>query len=127
MRTLAAGKLDRRIRIERDGVPGHDGYRRVPGEAFVLAERWAERVTGAGSEKFVDAVTAATAVVVFRIRWSAELDPERDGDPPGVNPRDRVRYPATEAGRVHDIVSAVEIGRREGIEITTIARSDAQS
>ncbi len=37
-----------------------------------------------------------------------------------IDPKDRVRF----EGRVYDIVGVKEIGRREGLEITAVARPD---
>ncbi len=122
--SIRSGKLDRRIRIERDGAPVHDGYRQTPGAPVVLAARWAEYLPGSGSEPFEDAAKQAEVDAVFRIRWDAALDPNRTGEPPGINPRDRVRFPATEDGHLYGIVRAVEIGRREGIEIAVSGRAD---
>jgi len=120
-RPLRSARLDRRIRIERDGPVAHNGYTEAPREPVVLAPRWAEVVPGAGSETIDGEQEQATAPTLFRIRWAAALDPNAPG---GINPRDRVRYPAKDSGRLHDVVSAVEIGRREGIEITAVARTD---
>jgi len=120
MAGLAAGSLDRRIRIERDGPTTHDGYQNAPGEPVVLATVWASARPGGGRERYANAENAATAPMVFTIRWTRALDPNA---PEGISPADRVRYPATDAGRLYDIKSAVELGRRDGIVIAAVRKS----
>lgn len=116
---LDAGRLDRRIRIERDGLPVHDGLQNVAGAPSVFAERWASVRPGGGRERFASAENAATAPMVFWLRWDRTLDPSAPG---GVGTADRIRYPARDDGQLYDIKSAVEIGRREGIEIAAVRR-----
>lgn len=113
---MKIGRLDRRIRIERDGPPTHDGYQNVPGQPFILAERWAHYQPGAGRERFSDVETAATAPAIFTIRWS---DAVRD-----VGPLDRLLYPIADDGRWYDIQRAEEVGRRQFIRIFAVARAE---
>lgn len=122
---LAAGKLDRQIRIERAAAPVHDGYQNVPGPLEVLARPFAQWLPGPGNERFSAAENAATVTGRFRIYWTSKLDPDRiDPDAPGLNAKDFVRYPARPDGRLYEIVAAVTMGRRAAIEISVIARSD---
>lgn len=121
---IAAGELDKRIRIERDGKPVHDGYQNTPGEPYTLATVWARWRPAPGRERRAAAEDAATLPGTFRIRWTDQLDPDRGGEVPGINPRDRIRYPATDDGRLYEITSAVAMGRCDAIDVMAIARVD---
>lgn len=113
---MAAGALDRRIRIERNAPAVHDGLQNVPGAPFVLAEVWAQYKPARGAERFELATREAEIPVSFIIRWSRRVA--------DVGPSDRVRYPAREDGQLFDIIAAPrEIGRRDGLEITCRAVS----
>ena len=110
---MKKGPLNRRVTIHRAGIVRDaygdevDGF--TPGPTI-----WANASVGAGQgraarrERLVSAQTAAEAPMVFRIRWRADLA--------DLGPADRIEYPAG-GGRMFDIASVVEIGRREGIEI----------
>lgn len=113
--------MDRRIRIERDGAAMHDGFQNIPGTAVAIATVAASMRPGGGRERYASAENAATAPMIFTIRWTRVLDPHAPG---GISPDDRVRFPATDAGQLFDIVSAVEWGRREGIVIAAVRRAD---
>ena len=118
--TIDEGRLDRRVRIERDGAATHDGYQNVPGVPEVVATVWASVTPGGGRERFANEENAATAPMVFTIRWSRELDPDA---PDGISPDDRVRYPAKNAGYLYDIKSATVMGRNEGIVIAAVRQA----
>jgi len=109
---MKAGRLDRRVRIERDGPPTHDGYQNVPGAPVTVATVAARYQPGAGSERFANSETAATAPAIFEIRWS-----ERARD---VSPLDRVEF----EGRTYEITRVEEVGRRMGIRIFATARAE---
>jgi SPP1 family predicted phage head-tail adaptor len=116
MAGLAAGSLDRRIRIERDGPATHNGLQNVPGAPSVLATVWAQYKPARGAERFELATREAEIPVAFVIRWSRTVA--------DVGPADRVRYPATDDGQLFDIIAAPrEIGRRDGLELTCRAVS----
>ncbi len=111
MAGLDAGALDRRIRIERAGM-GDDGYNET--EVWTpLATVWAQYLPARGREAREALGREATMPATFRIRWRA--------DAPPIGPGDRLRFPADDDGRVFDIASVIEIGRREGLEITAVA------
>lgn len=103
--------LDRRIRIERN-TPAQDDYGQ-------MIDNWSELVTlhsswrrASARETLASSEVSATASDVFEIRWSrAWLD---------IGPLDRIVYD----GRIYDIQSATEIGRREGIRIGALARAE---
>lgn len=112
---MKARSLDRRVRIER-AVPVDDGYQTRTDAWAPLGEVWAQFIRTGGREGREAAGREALATASFRIRFSEEL---RD-----LLPSDRVIYPADGAGRVYDIQSVVEIGRREGLELICVAGSD---
>ncbi|WP_374295174.1 head-tail adaptor protein [Sphingomonas sp.] len=116
---MDARRLDRRIRIERDGPSKHDGFQNVPGSPAVLAEVWSSYRAGGGQERYANAENAATAPVVFRVRWRPDFDPDLHG---GLTPNDRVRYPATDAGALYDIKAVTAIGRKKWIDIAAVRR-----
>jgi head-tail adaptor len=109
---MKLGKLDRRIRIERDGAPTHNGYQNVSGEPVTVATVWAQWMPGVGRERFANDENVATAPGVFVIRWSSRV---RD-----VSPLDRVEF----EGRMYDIGRVEEIGRRVGLRIFATARAE---
>lgn len=117
---LDARKLDRFIRIERDGPDTHDGYQNVPGSPSVIAEVWSSMKPGGGRERYANEENAATAPMVFTIRWTRSLDPHAPG---GISPDDRVRYPAADTGLLYDVKSVVEHSRKDGIVIAAVRQA----
>jgi head-tail adaptor len=118
---MDARKLDRRIRIERDGPPRHDGFQNVAGAPEILAEVWSSYRAGGGHERYANAENAATAPVIFRIRWQPGLNPDA---PMGLNPSDRIRYPAVDGGSIYDIKAVTPVDRRKWIDIAATRRVD---
>ena len=110
---ISSGKMDRAVTIEALAEAA-SGY---PVETWgTLADlEWMEKVTVSGSERFATAQVAAQVQTVWRMHWRADMDP------------DAVDVPKTRRlvfmDRVFDITSAVEVGRRQGIELTTVAAS----
>ncbi len=122
---MRAGTLDRKVVILKAGpvTDAHgdqvDGFTAL--DPVSASKRPARRSSrSACSTRLSSAENAANAPMVFRIRWRASFDPETAG---GINPKDRLQHPP-ETGKIYDIVSAIEIGRREGIEIAAVARAD---
>lgn len=109
---MRGGRLDRRINLQRTGTPTDDGFRTKPGGFATFATVWARVRPAPGTERFASGETAATAPIVFDIRWSSVVA--------DLNPKDRVLFD----GRSYDIKSVNEIGRREGLEILGVARAD---
>lgn len=110
---MEAGKLDRRIRLERFTETGRDAYN-APIQGWVtLATRSASYEPLSDGEKFSASETAASASARFRIRWSAATA--------SLNPKDRLVF----EGGVWEILRVKELGRREGQEITAGSRADA--
>lgn len=108
---LAAGRLDRRITLQRatatqDGVSGE--------QVLTWADDmtlWASVEPLAGSELFRAQQLEAKADTRFRIRYRT-----------GVTPVETLRI--SYGGRVYDLRSVVELGRREGLEILAEARAE---
>ena len=115
---MNAGKMDRRVQLLRGGALVHNGIQRVQGPDFLIAEVWAQFSPGRGSERRAMAEDQADAPVTWRIRYSAAVA--------DLNPRDRLQEmrAGVAFGPVFDIKSVVELGRREGLEIVAIARTD---
>lgn len=113
MSGLDAGGLDRRVRIYTAGIVRDDhgddvnGY--VPGPTV-----WASATPGGGRERLVSAQIAAEAPMVFRIRYSSAVA--------SLSTTSRIEFPAG-SGRMFDIVSVDEIGRREGLEIVAATKA----
>ena len=108
---LDAGRLDRRVTIQRITSRTQDAY---GGEVAVwsdLATVWAEVRPISDGERWRtgEAQIAAVATHRFCIRWGL-----------GVGPLDRLQY----EGRVYEITGVKEIGRRVGQEITAVARAE---
>lgn len=105
---MEAGKLDRRISIER-ATETTDAVGGVVLNWSSIATVWAGMRPKFGDEKFAVSETAAVADTIFTIR-----------DWPIVLPTDRVIY----KDRVYSIRRVDEIGRNEGQEITASSRAD---
>lgn len=108
---IEAGKLDRRITIQRATFTRNDMGEQIPAWS-TLATVWAEAKPVSDGERVKAREVSAEISMRFTIRWSTTVG--------GVNPKDQVVY----AGRTYDIVGVKEIGRREGIEISAMARAD---
>lgn len=96
-----AGKLDRRITIERFALVD-DGYQEVSQWAPV-AELWASATPISDGERWQAGQTQAFVSMRFVVRFR-----------PDITTKDRVLYD----GKVFNIVAVKEIGRREFTEIT---------
>jgi SPP1 family predicted phage head-tail adaptor len=103
--------MDRRITLERFTTTT-DAYNEPVKTWTTLATRWASYEPLSDGERFRASQTAASASARFVIRWSTTVA--------DLTPKDRLLF----GGVVHEIVHVKEVGRREGIEITTAARAD---
>lgn len=108
---LQAGKLDRKVTINRPTWTRDEGNERVPGEPDTTT-RWASVRPAPGTERFQDAETAAAAPMRFVFRWEDDLV--------------RVTDSITHDGRDYAVASVTEIGRREGIEVLATARGETE-
>lgn len=109
---VAAGRLDRRIRLERFDADARDEYNEPVPAWGLLANRSASYEPLSDGEKFSASETAAEASARFVIRWSEAVK--------SLNPKDRLIF----EGDTWQIVRVKEVGRREGIEITAGSRAD---
>jgi SPP1 family predicted phage head-tail adaptor len=75
-----------------------------------VAQVWAERLELRGGERWNAQQVVANITCKYRIRW-------RDD----VGPLDRL---ADADGREYDIHAALELGRREGLELLVAARGE---
>jgi len=108
---MRAGKLDRKITLERF-TSTTDAYNEPVLTWTTLAVRSASYEPLSDGERFRAGEVAANASARFQIRWSAAVS--------DLNPKDRLTY----EGRVYEIVFVKELDRRVGIEITAATRAD---
>ena len=106
MTKLAAGKLNRRVTILRQGPGVDDGYTVKPGELEDLATRWASVVPVTGKERIEAGGVAASGELTIWLRW--------DSVTKKITEEDAIRY----QGVVYELVGTpIEIGTREGVEL----------
>jgi SPP1 family predicted phage head-tail adaptor len=105
---LNPAKMDRRIILQRRTV-AQDAYGEEIETWSTLDTVWAQRVELKGSEQWQARQVIANIDAKYRIHW-------RDG----LTPVDRM----TENGRVFDVHSCVEMGRREALELIVSARAE---
>lgn len=109
---LSAGKLDRRITLQRfTSTTAAGSGERVKTWAD-LATRWASKRDVSDSERVASAEVSAEIGTRFVVRWEKLLA--------DLNPKDRLVF----EGRTYEIVAVKEIDRRVGLEISAIARAD---
>lgn len=106
---MRAGSLDRVIRIQRL-VERLDGAGQAIEEYVDVEEEWAEFRPVNGTESFVSQQRFATVTHRFRIRWREDLDE-----------RCRIVF----EGRAFDVVEALEVGRRHGLDVLATASAAA--
>lgn len=108
----SAGARDRQVTIQQ--LSESKGASNAPVETWTdLRQAWANKADIAGRERFVADQQSAPYDTVWTLPWMADLNPEL------VDVRKDRRLVVN--GRVHDIVEAREIGRREAIEVRTLA------
>jgi SPP1 family predicted phage head-tail adaptor len=108
---LAAGKMDRRITLERFTTT-LDQYNEPIKAWGAIATRAASYEPLSDGERFSASETAANASARFVIRYSSAVA--------DLNPKDRLIFES----EAWEIVRVKEIGRREGLEITAGTRAD---
>lgn len=102
---MRLGDMDRRVTLQRFTTT-YDEYNEQIRTWMDLATVWAEVRQQGGREYLVAETIMADRRVVFFIRWFS-----------GLTVLDRVRYD----GLVHNIKEVREIGRRDGVELHTVA------
>jgi len=108
---MRAGPLDRLITIERF-TETRDEFNAQVKNWGTLATVWASKSDVSDAERIAAQEAGSTITTRFQIRWS--------GDVSDVNARDRIAFD----GKIYDVSGVKEIGRREGLELTTTLRQD---
>lgn len=109
---MDAGKLDRRITIERFTTTRDAFNNPIETWAPLVTRTPAAKLDIRDSERWTAQEVGAEITTRFQIRYSSVVA--------DVNPKDRVLYD----GKTYGIVGVKEIGRRDGLEITAAARAD---
>jgi len=105
---LDPAKMDRLITLQRRTVV-QDVYGQEIETWTDLDTVWAQRLELRGSEVWQARQVVANIEAKYRVYWRE-----------GLTPVDRI----TADGRVYDVYSAIELGRREAIELTVGARAE---
>ena len=108
---MQEGELDRHIFLDRPTVTQNDLGEEITVWAQI-ARVWASWRRASSNETLASAEIAASVSDVFEIRYSSQVA--------DLDPKCRLTYRGIE----YDIVSVDEIGRREGLRIGAVARSD---
>ena len=108
---MRSGSLDRKITIEQKTVSRNTFGEEVETWA-TFSSVWAKVIPLRGQERFESKLVNAEVDTMFRIRYLS-----------GVLPTMRVVHET----RLYDIHSVIEIGRREGHDLVTSVRLDAEN
>jgi SPP1 family predicted phage head-tail adaptor len=106
---MRAGRLDRRLTIQRWAASGQDAHGQETGAWQTQRIVWAERRFIAGAERLTIAQAVAGQTEIFRVRGGVD-----------VTPADRVVMD----GVAFDVQSVAELGRGAGLEITAAATAE---
>lgn len=106
---MRAGRLDRRITIMRNGAAVDDGFTMVPGTVETYAVRWAMWRPQTGRETHESMGKEAYASGTFTVRY--------DSVTANLKETDVVQY----SGKLWNITSIIELGRREGVELVVVS------
>lgn len=119
---MQAGKLDRKISIERRTDTQDEVGQPIPSWARIGETRWAQRTYLSDRffpERFVTDQRIARDQIEWAFRWASDLA--------DLNPKDRIVYPVTSSpsdAEIYDIVSVHEDGRRRVLKVVTMRRSE---
>jgi len=112
---VAAGSLNRRIQIQRAAVTKdalnndvHTWENILPGDGKV----WASKRDATTRERLAASELGADITTIFEVRYSSDVAL--------LNPRDRIVLDE----RAYEIVGVTEIGYRDALKITAIARAE---
>lgn len=111
---MRAGPLDRRLTLQQR-VTTTDALNEDVESFTDFAVVWASKHDVSDGERVAAAQVGAEITTRFQIRWLADWS--------SLNPKDRCEC----EGRAYEITGAKELGRRDGIEITAVARTDKTS
>jgi SPP1 family predicted phage head-tail adaptor len=106
---MRAGKLDRRITLQRAIVATPSAFNEPTPDWVDIATVWAQQRPNRGAERFSAQEINGQAVMTFHIRYRSD-----------VTVQDRILY----EGRLWNIVDVREIGRRVVTEIDVVARAE---
>lgn len=102
------GKCDRQLLLQRPAAAAQNSFGAPAPAAFSDVETvWGEQKPGAGSEAVQAAQLTAQQVVVWQIRYRADVVPT---------------WQLVCEGRTYQITAVQEIGRRQGLTLTTYYR-----
>lgn len=108
---VSVGTLDREVTIQQ--LTESKGTTGFPVESWTTLEvEQASRRDLTGDERFRSGQLSAKTHTLWTIHYREDMDPERVDVPK----KRRLSY----AGRSYDIIAAVQIGRNEKIELTTL-------
>lgn len=108
---MRAGEMDRRLTLRQRTVEANAANEDV--ETFIdLATVWASKKDVSDAERVAAQQVGSEITTRFQIRWSPDWS--------ALNPKDRCAC----EGREYEITGSKELGRRAGIEITAVARTD---
>lgn len=112
---MEAGERDRQVTIQQlTESTGSDGF---PVETWTtLCTMFASKMDVGGNERF----QASQLTTPYTTRWEVNYREDMDPDRLDIPKKRRLVY----LGRGHDIISASIIGRNEGVELLTLARSE---
>lgn len=122
---MRAGRLDRKITIERKTVTHSPSGQPVETWSPLVPRRSASVTPLSGDERFSDPQYVAREQVQFELRYSADVAT--------VQPQDRIIHPAPEpvspqpapAERtIYDVMAVHEVGRRRALRIMAARRAD---
>jgi SPP1 family predicted phage head-tail adaptor len=108
---MRAGKLDRRITIQRATTAANARNEQIETWSD-LATVWAQQRPNRGQERFAAQEVAGQSVMTFHIRYRRDL-----------TVKDRISY----QGKVWDILDVREVGRNVVTEIDVVARAEGTS
>jgi len=105
---MRAGKLDRRLTVQRKTLVANDGWNDTPAWADLVTV-WAEKEHASEDVQNTDGGEYHFGIITFRSRWFAD-----------IRETDRILF----EGEVFEIRGIREIGRREGLEFKAKAWTD---
>jgi head-tail adaptor len=112
VRVKGSGVRDRWVTVQ--ALTESVGASRRPVESWhTLFQAWASKTDLTGRERFVADQVSAPYDTTWGLPYAASIDPDL------VDVRKTRRLVV--AGRVHDIVSAQEVGRKMGVDVRTIS------
>lgn len=110
---LESGRRDRLVTIQQLTETDSDSGMPVETWTDLVSSMPASKEDVSGRERFVSSQESARFDTRWVINYRADMDPELV-DVPKVR---RIVY----SGRAHDITSATHLGRKDGIELMTLA------